>query len=249
MAYVFESPVASRASRPNLRQRLREGAVLHGGACYLGSAIIAEMMAGAGLDYLYIDQQHGLESYDTLFDLLRAVDHTATAPIVRVRSNDAGLIGQALDAGADGVIVPMVNSRADAERAVATCRYAPAGIRSFGPVRASLTRGGDIRAADERVLCLVMIETEAGVENATEIASVPGVDGMYIGQADLAVALGLDPELRIQPGRHERAIRRILEACNAAGIAVGLSGDPVAMGRQGFRLITIGPITALSLPG
>jgi len=223
-----------------LRQRLRDGAVLVGGACYLGSPIVAEMMAGAGLDYIYIDQQHGLTSYDTLVQMLRAIDHTPTAPIVRVRSNDAGLIGQALDAGADGVIVPMVNSRADAERAVAACRYAPAGVRSFGPLRVALTRGGDIRAADARILCLVMIESQAGLDQADEIASVPGVDGIYIGQADLAVSLGLEPELRIQPGRHEAAIARILRACDRAGIAAGLSGDPSAMAKAGFRIITAG---------
>jgi 4-hydroxy-2-oxoheptanedioate aldolase len=239
MAYVFAA--AGEVGRgPPLREKLRGGGVLLGGACYLGSPIIAEMMAGAGLDFIYIDQQHGLTSYDTLLQMLRAIDHTPTAPIVRVRSNDAGLIGQALDAGADGVIVPMVNSRADAERAVAACRYAPAGVRSFGPLRVSLTRGGDIRAADARILCLVMIETAAGVEQADEIAAVPGVDGIYIGQADLAVSLGLEPELRVQSGRHAAAIDRILAAARRAGIAAGLSGDPVAMAEAGFRIITVG---------
>jgi 4-hydroxy-2-oxoheptanedioate aldolase len=241
MAYVFEAAGPARTgTQPSLRQKLRAGAVVHGAACYLGSAIVAEMIARAGLDYVYIDQQHGLTSYDTLLDLLRAIDHTPTAPLVRVRGNDAGLIGQALDAGADGVIVPMVNSRADAERAVAACRYAPSGSRSFGPLRVSLTRGGDVRAADDRVLCLVMVETEAGVANVAEIAAVPGVDGIYIGQADLAVSLGLEPELRIQPGRHQAAIQRILDACGAAGIAAGLSGNAAAMRRAGFRIITIG---------
>jgi 4-hydroxy-2-oxoheptanedioate aldolase len=241
MAYVFQSPGGEPATeRVSLRQKLRSGATIHGGACYLGSAIVAEMMARIGLDFIYIDMQHGLGGYDTMLDLLRAVDHTATSPIVRVQSNDAGLIGQALDAGADGVIVPMVNTRADAERAVAACRYAPLGARSFGPLRVSITRGGDVAAANDRVLCLVMIENAEGVANADEIASVPGVDGIYIGQADLAVSLGLSPVLRAQAGTHEQAIARILAAGQANGIAVGLSGDPRAARDAGFRIITTG---------
>jgi 4-hydroxy-2-oxoheptanedioate aldolase len=96
------------------------------------------------------------------------------------------------------------------------------------------------RADAERILCLVMIESQAALDQADEIASVPGVDGIYIGQADLAVSLGLEPELRIQPGRHEAAIARILRACDRAGIAAGLSGDPAAMADAGFRIITAG---------
>lgn len=241
MAYVFQSPGGdSGQGRASLRQKLRDGATLYGGACYLGSPIVAEMMARIGLDFLYLDMQHGLGGYDTMLDMLRCVDHTDTAPIVRVRSNDAGLIGQALDAGADGVIVPMVNTRAEAERAVAACRYAPQGARSFGPLRVSITRGGDVVAANERVLCLVMIENAEGVANAEEIAAVPGVDGIYIGQADLAVSLGLSPELRAQAGKHQQAIDRILAACQAQGIAAGLSGDPRAARDAGFRIITTG---------
>jgi 4-hydroxy-2-oxoheptanedioate aldolase len=240
MAYVFDTGATTRPEAPNLRQRLRDGDTLVGTACYLGSTIIAEMIGQLGLDFVYIDQQHGLTSYDTMLALLRAVDHTRTAPLVRVASNEPGLIGQALDAGADGVIVPMVNSAADAARAVAACRYGPSGTRSYGPLRATLTRGGDIRAADDRILCLVMVETAAGVERVQEIATTPGVDGIYIGQADLAVSLGLEPELRIQPGRHEQAVASILAACRTAGIAAGISGDPAAMRQAGFRIVTAG---------
>lgn len=239
MAYVFDTGVAV-AAPASLRGRLQAGESLVGAALYLGSAVIAEMMGQAGLDFVYIDQQHGLTSYDTMLALLRATDRSSTAPIVRVAANDAALIGQALDAGADGVIVPMVNSRAEAERAVAACRYGPDGVRSYGPLRASITRGGGIREADARILCIAMVETAAGVERVEEIAATPGLDGIYIGQADLAVSLGLEPELRVQPGRHAAAIERILAACRAAGIAAGISGDPAAMAKAGFRFITSG---------
>ena len=236
---IYGESGAAAPSGPTLRQRLKAGETAYGASCSLGSAFIAEIMVRAGLDYIYIDQQHGLTSFDTLVHMLRAVDHTPTAAIVRVLSNDAGLIGQVLDSGADGVIVPMVNSVEDARRAAAACRYAPLGSRSFGAFRASMTRGGDIHAANERVLCFVMIESEAGLRQAEAIAATPGVDGVYIGQADLAVSLGLLSQVRIQPGRHQEAVDAIMRACRAAGIVVGLSGHPVEMRDAGFRLITM----------
>ena len=235
-----ESGATGASLAPALRQKLRAGGTILGASCSLGSAFVAEILARAGLDYIYIDQQHGITSFDTLVHMLRAIDHTQTSPIVRVRSNDAGLIGQVLDAGADGVIVPMVNSPEDAQRAVAACRYAPEGSRSFGAFRASMTRGSDIGKANERVLCFVMIESAGGVAQAEKIASVPGVDGVYIGQADLAISLGLPAHVKIQPGVHQAAVDAILQACTKAGIAAGLSGNAVEMCKAGFRMITMG---------
>lgn len=232
------------ASR-SLRQRLRDGETVVGASCALGSPMVAEILATAGLDYIYVDQQHGLTSFDTLVSILRAIGRTPTATLVRVLSNDAGLIGQALDAGADGVIVPMVNSREEAERAAAACRYAPQGVRSFGPMRAGLLHGRDPVAANERVLCLVMIETAGGVAAAHEIAAVPGIDGVYIGQADLALSLGLEPLVKIQPGIHEDAVGTIGAACDSAGIVRGINGDAAAMAAAGYRLITIGSDMAI----
>jgi 4-hydroxy-2-oxoheptanedioate aldolase len=236
---IYGESGAAAPAGPTLRQRLKDGETAYGASCSLGSPFIAEIMVRAGPDYIYIDQQHGLTSFDTLVHMLRAIDHTPTAAIVRVLSNDPGLIGQVLDAGADGVIVPMVNSVEDARRAAAACRYAPLGSRSFGAFRASMTRGSDIHQANERVVCFVMIESEAGLRAADAIASVPGIDGVYIGQADLAVSLGLPSQVRIQPGKHQEAVDAIMSACKAAGIVVGLSGHPVAMRDAGFRLITM----------
>lgn len=224
----------------SLAQKLADRRTVYGAACYLGSSIIAEMLAQLALDYIYIDQQHGMTSYDTLVEMIRAIDRTDIAPIVRVRSNDNGLIGQALDAGADGVIVPMVNSMEEAVCAVAACRYAPSGHRSYGPIRSSLTRGGALADVNQRIGCFVMVETREGLDHIEAIAATPGLAGIYIGQADLAVSLGLDPELRIQPGQHEAAIQAVLKACQANGIAAGLSGEATAMASLGFRMITIG---------
>lgn len=242
MAYVFQGYGSNRNSMVEpLASKLAKGDTVVGAACYLGSAIIAEMLVQLPLDFIYVDQQHGLTSYDTLIEILRAIDRSSVAPIVRVRSNDTGLIGQALDAGAEGVIVPMVNSRQDAERAVAACRYSPSGNRSFGPIRSSLTRAhGSPDEINGRVSCFVMVESRDGLANLAEIAAVPGIAGIYIGQADLAVSLGLEPELRIQEGEHEQAIQAILKACQANNIAAGLSGAPQAMSSLGFRMITAG---------
>jgi len=228
-----------------LRCRLLDGETVFGASCMLGSPAVAEAMAGADLDFVYIDQQHGLTSFDTLVAVLRAFGRTKTVPLVRVLSNDLSLIGQALDAGAEGVIIPMVNSREDAERAAASCRYAPVGRRSFGPVRAGLLHGRDPLAANERVLCLVMIETAEGVAAAKEIASTPGIDGVYIGQADLALTLGLQPLVQIQPGIHQDAIQRIGAACDEAGIVRGINGSVEEMVAAGYRLITIGSDVAI----
>ena len=237
---IYGESGATGANAPALRQKLRAGGTILGAACSMGSPFVAEVMARTGLDYIYVDQQHGLTSFDTLVHMLRAIDPTPTSPIVRVRSNDAGLIGQVLDAGADGVIVPMVNTPEDAQRAVAACRYAPEGSRSYGAFRASMTRGSDIEKANERVLCFVMIESAGGIARAEAIASVPGVDGVYIGQADLAISLGLPAFVKIQPGVHQDAVDTILRACAKAGIAPGLSGNPVEMRKAGFRMITMG---------
>lgn len=241
MAYVFQSPrAASRPAPASLAEKLANGSTVVGAACYLGSPLVAEMMAQLELDYIYIDQQHGMTSLDCMVSMIRAVDRSDVAPIVRVLANDSGLIGQALDAGADGVIVPMVNTRHDAERAVAACRYGSDGCRSFGPIRSSITRAGTIAEMNQRMSCFVMVETPEALANLDAIASTPGLTGIYIGQADLAVSLGLEPELRIQPGKHEAAIHSIVSACCGHGIAAGLSGDAETMSARGFRMITVG---------
>ena len=153
------------------------------------SPLTAEAVALAGPDYVVADQQHGALEPTTLMAMLQAVAGAGSAPLVRVARNEPFAIGQALDLGAQGVIVPMVESGEEAARAVAACRYAPEGIRSFGALRAG---------AGERPLCLVMIETRAGLEQVAEIAATPGLDGIYIGPSDLALSLGLHPTIRLE---------------------------------------------------
>jgi 4-hydroxy-2-oxoheptanedioate aldolase len=166
-------------------------------------------------------------------------------PLVRVPWNEPYEIMKALDAGAYGVIVPMVNSRAEAEQAVAACRYPPTGMRSFGPMRAALYGGrGYAAEANGQIACIAMIETEEGLRHLDEIVTTPGLDAVYIGPADLALALGLPAVGDTDEPRHAAAVSRIADACRGAGIAVGIHTSSLAYAKRylaaGFNLVTLG---------
>ncbi|MBC7724238.1 MAG: hypothetical protein H7146_05750 [Burkholderiaceae bacterium] len=225
-----------------LKAKLGRGETAVGLSCALGSAQIAEEFALAGFDYVYIDQQHGMTSQDTLLGMLRAIARSSTTPLVRVAENNAALIGQALDAGAEGIIVPMVNTADDARRAVDACQYHPEGRRSWGPIRARYGLGADPEVVNREVLCLVMIETAEALANVDEIVSTPGVDGVYLGPADLGISLGFAPlafEQTTEPAQFA-AIERIRLACAGADRIMGISGDPGNLSAAGFRMITAG---------
>ncbi|TQL55945.1 4-hydroxy-2-oxoheptanedioate aldolase [Subtercola boreus] len=224
-----------------LKEVLASGETAVGLSCMLGSAQIAEEFALAGFDYLYIDQQHGTTSADTLLTMLRAVARSSTTPLVRVAQNDPALIGQALDAGAEGVIVPMVEDAASAARAVRACRYHPDGERSWGPLRAVYGLGSDPATVNAQVLCLVMIESAKGLANVAEIVDTPGVDGVYIGPADLAVSLGGLPVgvEQSSDARQLAAIASIQDACGRAGKVAAITGNAARQSAAGFRMVTV----------
>jgi 4-hydroxy-2-oxoheptanedioate aldolase len=230
--------VTGAAGTNRLRALLAEGRTAVGLACHTGDPHVAETLALAGFDYLYLDQQHSVGGLACPVEMLRAVARTSTTPLVRVAANDPTLIGRALDAGAEGVIVPTVESVEDARRAAAATRYAPVGTRSWGPTRSAFGLGADPAHVNGEVLCLVMIETAAGVARAKEIAEVPGVDGVYVGPGDLAVSLGLHPVDGPRSDEHRDAVHTIREACDAAGIVAAITGDPATEARRGFRIVT-----------
>ena len=210
----------------------------------------AEILARAGVEYVCVDQQHGVIDYDSMVPMFQAIRAEGAAPITRVLSNDPFLIMKALDAGAWGVIVPLVNDTEDAARAVAACRYPPQGMRSYGPVRAAGVIGSrDPEELGGEVLCLVMVETREGLENVEEIAATPGLDGIYIGPSDLALSLGLPPTLDIQEGEHAEAVKRIREACRKHGIAAGIHAASGEWARRhaeaGFDMVTVATDAAL----
>lgn len=215
--------------------------------CWLSLANIhsAEMLAGLGFDWVCVDMQHGLIDYNDLKQMLPAISRSDATPIVRVPWNEPYEIMKALDVGAYGVIVPMVNNREEAEQAVQACRYPPEGYRSFGPIRAALYGGrGYAQEANEQIACLAMIETREGIENVVEIAQTPGLSGVYIGPADLALALGL-PVSGDQPQEeHLAVVKDIAAACRDAGIGIGIHTSSLAYTQKylelGFNYVTLG---------
>lgn len=223
----------------------RDGKSTIGGWLSVGNPYTAEVMANLGFDWLCIDLQHGVIDYQDLTAMLPAISTTPTTPLVRVPWNEPYEIMKALDAGAYGVIVPMVNNRDEAERAASACRYPPDGMRSFGPIRAALYGGrGYAKEANSEIACIVMIETAEGIDNLEAIVTTPGVDGVYIGPSDLALALGMAPVGDNDDPRHAAVVERIRAACRAAGVAVGIHTSSVEFTRRyidaGFQFVTLG---------
>ncbi|MGW6144829.1 HpcH/HpaI aldolase family protein [Streptomyces sp. NPDC055140] len=230
-----------------LKDRLARCEPLFGGWCSSGSPFAAEVIALQGFDFIGLDAQHGLWSYDRLLSAMMALARTGTGIIVRMPSRDAGAAGRMLDAGAHGVIFPLVESADDAREAVEACRIYPKGRRSFGPVRASQTFGRDPQTVSEGATCIVMIESVTGVEHAEEIAAVPGVDAVYIGPGDLAITLGLPPGNDPVPGPHAEGIERVRKAAATHGVAVGMpsttAAGALALAERGFSLLAVGADT------
>jgi len=219
----------------------KSGQTALGGWITLPGALAAEIVGRQGLDYVCIDQQHGMIDDSTAFPMLQAITAAGATPIVRVRWNEPAAIMSALDGGALGVVVPMIETPEDAVRAVQACRYPPYGQRSYGPIRARDIIGSTDPDELNRVACIVMIETPQALENLDDIVSVPGVDGIYIGPSDLALSLGEKPGTTAPV--LDEAIGRIVDAGRRHGVGVGIhtgSGD-VARGyrERGFDFVTI----------
>ncbi len=237
----------STSSVPPVKNRLKEkwkaGEPTYGAWLSLAAPMVAEAAASAGFDYVCIDMQHGTADYESALAMLAAMRGADSTPIVRVPWLEPGIIGRVLDAGALGVVIPMVNSRAEAEAAVAACRYAPAGARSFGPVRAGMAWGADYFAtANDEIACIPMIETRHAVEHVDDILSVPGIDAAYVGPADLSITYGLPPGVDNPGTVFDEAIETIVASCNRHGVTPGIhSISSLAAKRvgNGFRMITV----------
>ena len=185
---------------------------------------IGELMANAGFDALVLDMQHGMGiGPDRAALWLQAVSTKDTVPMVRVPWNEPAYIQWVLDAGAYGVIVPLVNSREEAAKAVGACRYPPVGYRSVGPNRARFYGGVDyFEGANREVICLIMIENINTVAHLEELAEVRGIDGFFIGPVDLAVTMGLAPEEIQNSTKHAEACRRVLDVAKGHGLMAGI---------------------------
>ena len=228
-----------------LRALWNSGQAAVNGWLAIGNSFSAETMAHQGWDSLTIDLQHGVVDYTALVPMLQAISSTATVPMVRVPWLEPGILMKALDAGAYGVICPMVNSRDDAARLVAYTHYAPRGTRSFGPIRALLYGGADYpQHADRTIVVFAMIETAEALDNLDGILSVEGLDAIYIGPSDLSLALGCKPAFDEVDPKVDEAIGHILARAQVHGVVAGIhNGLPeVALARiaRGFRFVTVG---------
>jgi 4-hydroxy-2-oxoheptanedioate aldolase len=237
-----------------LRRIWKDGGAAVNGWLAIPNGFSAETMAHQGWDSLTIDLQHGVVDYPAMVGMLQAISTTETVPVVRVPWLEPGILMKALDAGAYGVICPMVNSREDAERLVAYTHYAPRGMRSFGPVRASLYGGADYpKQANDTVVVFAMIETAAALERIDEILSVPGLDAIYIGPSDLSLSLGCTPVLDDIEPRAQAAVEHILARAQAHGVIAGIhNGTPeTALKRiaMGFRYVTVSSDARLMAAG
>ncbi|MBX2824913.1 MAG: 2,4-dihydroxyhept-2-ene-1,7-dioic acid aldolase [Gammaproteobacteria bacterium] len=224
-----------------------EGTPTLNGWLSIPSGFVAEVMAAQGYDSMTIDMQHGLIDYTESVAMLQAMRASDVVPIVRVPWLDPAAIMKALDAGAYGIICPMVNTREQAEALVSYVRYPPKGNRSFGPVRAMFSAGDGYAAeANDEVICLAMIETAEAMSNLDEIVATPGLDGVYIGPADLTLGLAngrLAPGFDRQEPEMIEAIQKIQAAADQAGIRACLHcGSPEYAKRGadwGFNMLTL----------
>jgi 4-hydroxy-2-oxoheptanedioate aldolase len=237
-----------------LRRIWKEGGAAVNGWLAIPNGFSAETMAHQGWDSLTIDLQHGVVDYQAMVGMLQAISTTDTVPVVRVPWLEPGILMKVLDAGAYGVICPMVNSREDAERLVAYTHYAPRGTRSFGPVRASLYGGADYpKQANDTIVVFAMIETAAALERIDEILSVPGLDAIYIGPSDLSLSLGCTPVLDDIEPKAQAAVEHILARAQAHGVIAGIhNGTPeTALKRiaMGFRYVTVSSDARLMAAG
>ena len=220
----------------------------------IGNSFSAEVMAHQGWDTLTIDLQHGVIDYQAMVPMLQAISTTPTVPIVRVPWLEPGIIMKSLDAGAYGLICPMVNTREDAQKFVAWSSYAPIGTRSFGPIRALMVGGADYPThANATIVRFAMIETAQALDNLDAILSVEGLDAIYIGPSDLSLALGCRPVFDDVDPPVAQAIDHILARATAhgikAGVHNGIAEGALARIAKGFRFVTIGSDARLMAAG
>ena len=229
-----------------LKELFKAGKPIINGWLAVPSSFSAEAMANQGWDSLTIDMQHGLLDYPNAINMLQAISTTETTPMARVNWNEPGQIMKILDAGCYGIICPMISNRREAENFIQACQYPPKGYRSFGPIRASIYGGGDYaKHADQEILKLAMIETKEALEKLDEILDTPNLDGIYIGPADLSLAVGEEPGFdKAENTKAYKEILRILEAAKKRNLLAGLHNGTAEYAEKmldkGFNLVTVG---------
>ena len=182
----------------------------------------AEIIASIGFDSVTIDMQHGMVNFQKAVEMLQAISIFNTTPLIRVPWNDPAIIMKSLDAGSYGIICPMINTKDECHQFVSACRYAPRGMRSFGPARAKIYAGDDYgQNANDNIITFAMIETAMAVENLSDILSVEELDAVYIGPSDLALTMGHMPSINPVDEVND-AISYILEESKKSNIKTGI---------------------------
>jgi 4-hydroxy-2-oxoheptanedioate aldolase len=227
-----------------LRKIIKDGGTIVNGWCAIPNSYSAEVYAHCGWDSVTIDLQHGPVDFQSAVPMLQAISTTDAVPMCRVPWNDAAIIMKLLDAGAYGLICPMINTKAEAEQFVSFGRYPPIGTRSMGPNRAVQYGGADYwQGANDEILLFAMIETQAGLKNLEQILSVKGLDGVYVGPSDLSMAMGKPPTLDPSDKGVIEAIAEIARVTRSKGLIAGVHTDGPATAKkrfdQGYQLVTL----------
>jgi 4-hydroxy-2-oxoheptanedioate aldolase len=233
----------------SLARRLSSGETVFTGWCGIKAPLVPEIVAREGFVAVTMDQQHGLWDFATTLEAIAGVRQAGAAPIVRVPLGDFAGAARMLDAGAEGVIAPMINTAADARAFVSAAKYPPLGERSWGPHRAAMQAGLTdqkiyFRAANTETVTLAMIETRAALCNMAAIAATPGIDMLFVGPSDLSIALSNGADVDPHSRDVEAALDQIFAAAKKAGKIAGLycanAERAVASAKRGFRFLAVG---------
>jgi len=235
--------------RNTLKSKLKNGKITLGVTVGIGSPEVPYAIGSLGLDWVNLDTQHSVLDGKVVAEMIQALGYSETVPIVRVVSNDLGLINKALDMGAEAVIVPLVNTRSDAEKAVRSAKYKPPGGRSFGN-RVMLRDSNYVETADDEIMIIPQVESALALENVEEIVTAEGVEAVFLGPFDLSMSLGIFRQFENPTFQH--AVELFVSTCKAHDVAPGLlapTGPVERTIQQGFKLISLGGDLSLLTQG
>lgn len=234
-------------------QKMRNGQPAFGWSLGMGSVVAAELLSASGIDFIFIDNQHGSWGPDSTNLAFMAVHAGGSVPMARVARNDYTLIGRLLDEGAMGIIVPMIDTPDMARQVADACRLPPVGRRSWGWGGATRLGADYSERINDELFVAIQIESLTAVQNAEAIMATPGIDGCWIGPADLALSMGIHPRDMTQDDRHARAVEQVLQACRNTGKIPGFAAfspeDAKRRAEQGFLYLTAGSDIGFMLGG
>lgn len=232
-------PASNAAETPvranTLKAKIAAGEPVLNAWCSIASSHVAEAIAHQGVDSVTVDLQHGAIDFAAAFQMLQGISTSPAVPLARVPWNEPSIMTKVLDAGAYGIICPMIETQAEAEAFVAACRYPPLGSRSYGPNRVSFYAGTGYAAnANREILLLAQVETRRAVENVNAILAVPGLDGVYIGPGDLSLSYGIAPSMAPTDPVVLEAMAQVRERARSSGLIAAVHTDGAATARRRF---------------